>query len=182
MWDSITYDPETDLVYFGTANAEPWNPGVRNTKAGDNLYTASIVAIRPDTGEYVWHYQETPEDRWDFDSNQQIIAATIPIDGKPHRVVMHAPKNGFFYVLDAKTGKFMSGTAFATVNWASGLDPVTGRPNVNPEAKYDETGKPFTSLPGADRRAHLASDVVQPEDGARVHPDQRGGIDVHDRG
>ncbi|MCX7065335.1 MAG: PQQ-dependent dehydrogenase, methanol/ethanol family [Proteobacteria bacterium] len=149
VWDSITYDPDTDLVYFGTANAEPWNPGVRNTTAGDNLYTASIVAIRPDTGEYVWHFQETPEDRWDFDSNQQIIAASIPVDGKPHRVVMHAPKNGFFYVLDAKTGKFISGTAFATVNWASGLDPVTGRPNVNPEAKYDETGKPFTSLPSA---------------------------------
>jgi alcohol dehydrogenase (cytochrome c)/quinohemoprotein ethanol dehydrogenase len=149
VWDSITYDPETDLVYFGTANAEPWNPGVRNTTAGDNLYTASIVAIRPDTGEYVWHFQETPEDRWDFDSNQQIIAANITLGGKNQRVVMHAPKNGFFYVLDARTGKFISGTAFATVNWASGLDPVTGRPNVNPEAKYDVTGKPFTSWPSA---------------------------------
>ena len=149
VWDSITYDPETDLVYFGTANAEPWNPGVRNTTAGDNLYTASIVAIRPDTGEYVWHFQETPEDRWDFDSNQQIIAANLVLEGAPRRVVLHAPKNGFFYVLDARTGKFISGTAFATVNWADGLDPVTGRPNVRPEAKYDVTGKPFTSLPSA---------------------------------
>jgi alcohol dehydrogenase (cytochrome c)/quinohemoprotein ethanol dehydrogenase len=149
VWDSITYDPETDLVYFGTANAEPWVPSIRNTTAGDNLYTASIVAIRPDSGEYVWHFQETPEDRWDFDSDQQIIAANIAVGGKTQRVVMHAPKNGFFYVLDAKTGKFISGTAFATVNWASGLDPVTGRPNVNPEAKYDVTGKPFTSLPSA---------------------------------
>jgi alcohol dehydrogenase (cytochrome c)/quinohemoprotein ethanol dehydrogenase len=149
VWDSTTYDPETGLIYFGTANAEPWNPAVRNTEEGDNLFTASIVAIRADTGEYVWHYQETPEDRWDFDSTQQIIAATLAIDGKPRRVVMHAPKNGFFYVLDAKTGQFISGTAFATVNWASGLDPVTGRPNVVPEAKYDETGKPFTSLPSA---------------------------------
>jgi alcohol dehydrogenase (cytochrome c)/quinohemoprotein ethanol dehydrogenase len=149
VWDSITYDPETDLIYFGTANAEPWNPGVRNTTAGDNLYTASIVAVRPDTGEYVWHFQETPEDRWDFDSNQQIIAANIAVDGKTQRVVMHAPKNGFFYVLDAKTGKFISGTAFATVNWASMLDPVTGRPIVNPEAKYDVTGRPFLSLPSA---------------------------------
>ena len=149
VWDSITYDPETDLVYFGTANAEPWNPAVRNTTEGDNLYTASIVAVRPDTGEYVWHFQETPEDRWDFDSDQQIIAATIDVKGKPQRVVMHAPKNGFFYVLDAKTGKFVSGAAFAEVNWASGLDPVSGRPNVNPEAKYDITGKPFLSLPSA---------------------------------
>lgn len=149
VWDSITYDPETDLVYFGTANAEPWNPAFRNTEEGDNLYTASIVAIRPDTGEYVWHFQETPEDRWDFDSDQQIIAATLPIDGQQRRVVMHAPKNGFFYVLDAKTGKFISGKPFATVNWASGLDPVTGRPNVNPEARYEVTGKPFISLPSA---------------------------------
>ncbi len=149
VWDSITYDPETDLVFFGTANAEPWNPGVRNSTAGDNLYTASIVAIRPDTGEYVWHFQETPEDRWDFDSNQQIIAANLKLGGKTQRVILHAPKNGFFYVLDAKTGKFISGSAFATVNWASGLDPVSGRPNVNPEAKYDVTGKPFLSLPSA---------------------------------
>lgn len=149
VWDSITYDPETDLVYFGTANAEPWNPGVRNETAGDNLYTASIVAVRPDSGEYVWHYQETPEDRWDFDSDQQIIAANLKVAGETRRVVMHAPKNGFFYVLDARTGEFLSGTAFATVNWASGLDPVTGRPNVNPEAKYDLTGEAFTSLPSA---------------------------------
>jgi len=149
VWDSITYDPETDLVYFGTANAEPWNPGIRNSAAGDNLYTASIVAIRPDTGEYVWHYQETPEDRWDFDSNQQIIAANLKIAGQERRVVMHAPKNGFFYVLDARTGKFISGTAFATVNWATGLDPASGRPLVNPEARYEITGKPFTSFPGA---------------------------------
>ena len=149
VWDSITYDPVTDLVYFGTANAEPWNPGIRNTTAGDNLYTASIVAIRPDTGEYVWHYQETPEDRWDYDSNQQIIAANLKIDGQTRRVVMHAPKNGFFYVLDAKTGKFISGTPFAKVNWASGLDPVSGRPIVNPEAKYDVTGEAVTVYPGA---------------------------------
>ena len=149
VWDSITYDPETDLVYFGTANAEPWNPAFRNTEEGDNLYTASIVAINPDTGEYAWHFQETPEDRWDFDSDQQIIAATLPVNGTPTRVVMHAPKNGFFYVLDAKSGKFISGKAFATVNWASGLDPVTGRPNVNPEARYEITGKPFLALPSA---------------------------------
>ncbi len=151
VWDSITYDPETDLVYFGTANAEPWNPAHRNTDgAGDSLYTASIVAVRPDTGEYVWHFQETPEDRWDFDSNQQITVADLTIDGKQRHVVMHAPKNGFFYVLEAKTGKFISGKPFVDgINWASGLDPVTGKPNVNPEAKYEITGKPFVGVPGA---------------------------------
>jgi quinohemoprotein ethanol dehydrogenase len=149
VWDSITYDPVTDLVYFGTANAEPWNPDARGTTAGDSLYTASIVAVKPDTGEYVWHFQETPEDRWDFDSNQQIIAANMKINGAETRVLLHAPKNGFFYVLDAKTGKFISGKPFATVTWAKGLDPVTGKPDVNPEARYEKTGKPFISMPGA---------------------------------
>lgn len=150
VWDSITYDPKTDLVYFGTANAEPWNPAARGGKAGDSLYTASIVAIKPDTGEYVWHFQETPEDRWDYDSTQQIIAADLPVNGKPTRVIMHAPKNGFFYVLDAKTGKFISGKPFAKViTWAKGLDPVTGKPDINPEARYELTGKPYIGMPGA---------------------------------
>ena len=151
VWDSITYDPVTDLVYFGTANAEPWNPAHRNTDgAGDSLYTASIVAVKPDTGEYVWHFQETPEDRWDFDSNQQITVADLTIGGQKQRVLMHAPKNGFFYLLDAKTGKFISGKPFVDgINWASGLDPVTGKPQVNPEAKYEVTGKPFVGSPGA---------------------------------
>ncbi len=149
VWDSITYDPETDLIYFGTANAEPWNPAARGTTGGDSLYTASIVAVNPDSGEYVWHFQETPEDRWDFDSNQQIIATNLMLGGKEQRVIMHAPKNGFFYVLDAKTGKFISGKPFAKVTWASSLDPVTGRPNINPEARYEVTGKPFIGFPGA---------------------------------
>lgn len=148
VWDSITYDPQTDLVYFGTANAEPWNPGARNAVTGDNLYTASIVAVDPDSGAYVWHYQETPEDRWDFDSNQQIIATTLTLAGQQRRVLLHAPKNGFFYVLDAKTGQFISGKAFEKINWASGLDPKTGRPNVNPEARYELSDAPFISFPG----------------------------------
>ncbi|MGH6786233.1 MAG: PQQ-dependent dehydrogenase, methanol/ethanol family, partial [Novosphingobium sp.] len=151
VWDSITYDPVTDLVYFGTANAEPWNPAHRNTDgAGDSLYTASIVAVRPDTGEYVWHFQETPEDRWDYDSNQQITVADLTIGGEKRHVIMHAPKNGFFYMLDAATGKFISGQPFVEgINWASGLDPVTGKPNVNPAAKYEITKQPWVGFPGA---------------------------------
>ena len=149
VWDSITYDPVSDLIYFGTGNGEPWNQSIRDPKGGDNLYTSSIVAVNPDTGKYAWHFQETPMDRWDFDSNQQIIAADMPIDGKPRRVLLHAPKNGFFYVLDAKTGKFLSGTAYTNVKWAKGLDPVTGKPNVVPAAFYDKTGVPFVSVPGA---------------------------------
>ena len=150
VWDAITYDPVLDLIYFGTGNAGPWNKSVRSPGGGDNLYASSIVAVRPDTGEYVWHFQETPGDRWDFDATQQIIVATLPVNGQPTRVLLHAPKNGFFYVIDAKTGKFLSGTPFTPViTWASGLDPVSGRPKENPAAAYDETGKPFVSVPGA---------------------------------
>ena len=156
VWDSITYDATTNLIYFGTANAEPWNPAHRNTgttsepNGGDSLYTASIVAVRPDTGEYVWHFQETPEDRWDYDSNQQITVADLTLGGEKRHVIMHAPKNGYFYLLDAATGKFISGKPFVEgINWATGLDPVTGVPNVNPAAKYEQTGKPWLGVPGA---------------------------------
>ncbi len=148
VWDSIVFDPVTNLVYFGTANAEPWNPKVNDRGTGDALYSGSIVALHADTGEYAWHFQETPEDRWDFDSTSQITVAELDLDGAKRRVVMHAPKNGFFYVLDAKTGEFLSGEAFGQVNWASGLDPKTGRPNIVPEARYEQTGQLFIGTPG----------------------------------
>lgn len=147
VWDSITYDPKTNLVYFGTGNAEPWNPKTAD-RAGDSLYTSSIVAVNADNGEYAWHYQETPEDRWDYDSNAQIMVADLMLDGKSTHVVMHAPKNGVFYVLDAKTGKFLTGTPFTKITWASSIDPVTGRPNINPEARYEQTGKMYLGSPG----------------------------------
>ena len=148
VWDSITYDPVTNLVYFGTGNAEPWNPAAAG-REGDSLYTSSIVAVNADTGEYAWHFQETPEDRWDFDSNAQITATDLMVGGEKKHVVLHAPKNGYFYVLDAKTGQFISAGSFAEQNWTTGIDPKTGRPTINPEARYEQTGKPFISLPGA---------------------------------
>ncbi|MBO9575083.1 MAG: PQQ-dependent dehydrogenase, methanol/ethanol family [Sphingobium sp.] len=148
VWDSLTYDPKTDLLYFGTGNGEPWNIAERDPNSGDNLFTASIVAINPDTGKYAWHFQETPQDRWDFDSDAQIMSADIKVGGKDRHVIMHAPKNGFFYILDAKSGEFLSGKAFTAMNWASGLD-AKGRPIVNPEAHYEKTGKLFVGLPGA---------------------------------
>jgi quinohemoprotein ethanol dehydrogenase len=147
VWDSITYDPVANLVYFGTGNAEPWNPKTADRK-GDSLYTSSIVAVNADTGDYAWHYQETPEDRWDYDSNSQIIVADLMLGGKSTHVVMHAPKNGVFYVLDAKTGKFLTGTPFTKITWASSIDPVTGRPVINPEARYEQTGKIYIGSPG----------------------------------
>ncbi|MBD3729331.1 MAG: PQQ-dependent dehydrogenase, methanol/ethanol family [Sphingomonadales bacterium] len=148
VWDSITYDPTTNLVLFGTGNAEPWNPAVSG-REGDSLYTSSVVAVDADTGEYRWHFQETPEDRWDFDSDAQITIADLQIDGKQRHVALHAPKNGYFYVLDAKTGAFISAGSFVPQNWTTGIDPKTGRPTINPEARYEQTGKPFISMPGA---------------------------------
>ncbi len=149
VWDAISYDPKLNLVFFGTGNASPWNGSIRASVEGDTLYTSSIVAVNADTGKYVWHFQETPKDRWDFDSNQQIILANLNLAGKDRRVIMHAPKNGFFYILDAASGKFLSGKAYTAINWATGLDPVTGKPDIVPAAFYDKTGKPFVSMPGA---------------------------------
>jgi alcohol dehydrogenase (cytochrome c)/quinohemoprotein ethanol dehydrogenase len=157
VWDSITYDPATKLVLFGTGNAEPWNPGAngrnkvegKGDASGDNLYTSSIVAVDAETGEYRWHFQETPEDRWDYDSDAQITVADVVLGGKKRHVILHAPKNGYFYMLDAKTGKFIDAKAWTMMNWSTGIDPVTGRPKINPEARYEQTGKLWVSIPGA---------------------------------
>ncbi len=149
VWDSITYDPSTNLVLFGTANAEPWNPAPTG-RTGDTLYTSSVVAVHADTGVYAWHFQETPEDRWDLDSDAQITLADLTIAGQKRHVAIHAPKNGHVYVLDAATGAFLSAKPFvAPINWTTGIDPKTGRPTINPEARYEKTGKPFIGLPGA---------------------------------
>jgi len=148
VWDSITYDPVTHLVLFGTGNPEPWNPAPSG-RSGDNLYTASVVAVDADTGKYAWHFQETPEDRWDMDSDAQITLADLKIGGELRHVALHAPKNGFFYVLDAKTGQFISASAFAPQNWATSVDAKTGRATLNPDAQYDKKGTPFVGLPGA---------------------------------
>src|SRR6202022_3072233 len=148
VWDSMAYDPKLDLLYIGTDNGSPWNRAVRSPGGGDNLFIASIIALRPDTGEYVWHFQETPGESWDFSATQHIMLADLQINGKPRHVLMQASKNGFFYVLDRETGAFIAGRPFATVNWALSLDPDSGRPTENPQARYGETGKPWVSLPG----------------------------------
>lgn len=154
VWDSMAYDPDLDLLYIGVGNGSPWNrayrsPGKDGTGEGDNLYLSSIVAIRPKTGEYVWHYQTTPGETWDYTATQHIILADMEIEGKLRKVLMQAPKNGFFYVIDRETGKFISAKPYVTVNWASGIDPVTGRPIENPAMRIDKTGKPAMVTPGA---------------------------------
>jgi quinohemoprotein ethanol dehydrogenase len=145
-WDGMAYDPKLDLLYFGTDNGEPWNHAARG--GGDNLFTASIIAVRPDTGEYVWHFQNTPGESWDYSAVQQMTLADLMIDGKVRQVIMQAPKNGFFYVLDRATGEFISAQPYTAVNWATGVDPKTGRPTEDPKARYGETGKPWIAMPG----------------------------------
>jgi quinohemoprotein ethanol dehydrogenase len=148
VWDAIVYDQELDQVYIGVGNGSPWNASIRSPGGGDNLFLSSIVALDAKTGSYRWHYQTTPRESWDYTASQPIMIANLVIDGAERRVVMQAPKNGFFYVLDAKAGTLLSAEAFATVNWASGIDIKTGRPIENPAARYDETGKGYTVAPG----------------------------------
>ncbi len=148
VWDSMAYDPALDLLYIGVGNGGPWNYQMRSDGKGDNLFLSSIVALRPDTGEYVWHFQTTPAEDWDYTATQHMILADLAIDGRVRKVLMQAPKNGFFYVLDRATGEFISGTPYVNVTWASGLDPKTGRPIEKPEARYSTTGKPLLLQPG----------------------------------
>ncbi len=136
VWDSIVYDPELDLLYLGVGNGAPWNWHIRSPKGGDNLFLSSIVALKPGTGEYVWHYQETPAEMWDFTASQQITLADVTIDGQPRKVLFHAPKNGIFYVLDRATGALISAKPYTYINWATGVDIKTGRPIETPIARY----------------------------------------------
>ncbi|HKV04792.1 MAG TPA: PQQ-dependent dehydrogenase, methanol/ethanol family [Candidatus Acidoferrales bacterium] len=132
VWEGIAYDPELELVYVGTGNGSPWYGRLRGK--GDNLYVASILALRADTGEQVWHYQTTPGDNWDYDATQPLLLATLAIDGRQRRVLIQANKNGFFYVLDREKGTLISATPYAQINWASGIDS-NGRPVENPETR-----------------------------------------------
>jgi len=138
VWDSMAYDPELDLLYVGTGNGSPWVHRLRSPGGGDNLYLSSILALRPDTGELVWHYQTTPGDTWDYTATQHIVLAQLDIDGRERRVLMQAPKNGFFYVLDRGTGELLSAQNFVDVSWASHIDLSSGRPVELPGARYAE--------------------------------------------
>ena len=147
VWDAIVYDPELKRLYIGVGNGSPWNHQVRSDGKGDNLFLSSIVALDPDTGAYKWHYQETPGESWDFTASQPIILATLTIDGTERKVLMQAPKNGFFYVIDRTTGKLISAKNFVPMNWASGVDMKTGRPIEAPGARYQSAS--FLMYPNA---------------------------------
>ena len=127
-WDSFAYDPELNLLYIGVGNAASWNRKIRSEAGGDNLFVSSIVAVDATTGRYVWHYQTTPGDHWDYTATQHMILAEIEMDGRPRNVLMQAPKNGFFYVLDRATGELLAADKYMPVTWASHVDLATGRP------------------------------------------------------
>lgn len=148
VWDAMAYDPDLNLLYIGVGNGSPWNQSLRSPGGGDNLFLSSIVAINPDDGSYRWHYQTTPGETWDYTATAHIIVATVQIDGQDRRVVMQAPKNGFFYVLDAATGQLITAEKFVPVSWATHIDLETDRPVEIPEARYDETTIPMIVSPG----------------------------------
>jgi quinohemoprotein ethanol dehydrogenase len=134
-WDTIVYDPQLDLTYTGTGNGTPWHRDLRSPGGGDNLYAASILALRAADGALVWHFQTTPGDSWDYDATQPLMLADLVIGGQTRKVIMQASKNGFFYVLDRETGQFISAKPFVkNVTWATGVDPKTGRPIESPTA------------------------------------------------
>ncbi|MFI4966656.1 MAG: PQQ-dependent dehydrogenase, methanol/ethanol family [Caulobacterales bacterium] len=138
VWDSILYDPKTDLIYFGAGNGLSWSQEIRSPGGGDNLFVSSVIAVNPQTGKYVWHYQEVPGDEWDYDAANPLMTADLKIGGVVRHVLMQAPKTGFFYVWDAATGKLISAEKFAPANWALKIDLATGRPVENPEVRYTE--------------------------------------------
>ena len=138
VWDGISYDPELKLIYVGTANGAPYNIKEGGRRGGDDLFTASIIAIRADTGDLAWYYQTTPGDRWDYDSTQKMILADLDLGQGVRKVLMQAPKNGYYYVLDRRTGELLSAKNYAFVNWSKGIDAQTGRPIPSPAAEYTQ--------------------------------------------
>ncbi len=147
VWDAISYDPVLGLVYIGTGNGSPWTQRYRSPQGGDNLFLASIVALDARTGKYRWHYQTVPGEEWDYTATQNMVLADLEIAGRTRQVLMQAPKNGFFYVLDRATGELISAETIAPISWATGIDMATGRPIENPLARYGTV--PVMVSPGA---------------------------------
>lgn len=177
VWDSITFDPELNLMYLGTGNGSPWSHSKRSPGGGDNLYLSSIVALNPDTGEYVWHYQETPGDNWDYTATQPMILADLPIEGQVRKVILHAPKNGFFFVIDRTNGKFISAKNFVDVNWATGYDE-NGRPIEVAEAR--STDKAYEAIPGPYGAHNWHSMSFNPQTGLAYIPAQHVPLNMMD--
>ncbi len=177
-WITGSYDSDLDVVYWGTGNAGPWNPSQR---PGDNLYTASLLALRPKTGEIAWYYQFTPNDMFDYDANWEPILADMRIDGQMRKVVMQLNRNGFCYVLDRTNGKLLAANAYERVNWATGVDMKTGRPVESDVAKKAARRRADRTLADAAGRQELAPRRVQSGNRAalRQHPALRAPLPLH---
>lgn len=176
VWDSMAFDPALNLIYIGTGNGSPWSRELRSPGGGDNLYLASIVALDADTGKYVWHYQQTPGDNWDYTSTQPIILADLEMAGEVRKVILHAPKNGFFFVIDRTDGAFISADHFVDVNWATGYDS-DGRPMEIAAARGDV---PYDSIPGPYGAHNWHSMSYSPETGLVYLPAQNVPLNLAD--
>ncbi|MCL4124231.1 UNVERIFIED_CONTAM: hypothetical protein GTU68_048344 [Idotea baltica] len=147
-WDAMAFDPDLNQLYVGTGNGSPWNRDLRSPEGGDNLYLSSIVALNPDDGKLLWYYQTTPGESWDFTATQHIILADLKIDGRDRKVLMQAPKNGFFYVIDRTNGEFISAKPYVYTNWAKEIDAKTGRPIESEFARYPNMNAQIAPSPG----------------------------------
>ena len=177
VWDAMAFDPALNLLYIGTGNGSPWARSKRSPAGGDNLYLASIVALNPDTGKYVWHYQQTPGDNWDFTSTQPMILADLKIGGTTRKVILHAPKNGFFFVIDRRNGKFISAQNFVDVNWAKGYDK-NGRPIETEIARVAD--RPREIIPSAFGARNWHSMSFNPATGLAYMPVQHVPLNIAD--
>ncbi|MCB2015704.1 MAG: PQQ-dependent dehydrogenase, methanol/ethanol family [Sphingobium sp.] len=145
-WNAMTFDEEMNRLYIGTGNSSVYDPKLRSPGGGDNLFLASIVAVDADTGDYIWHYQLNPREAWDYKATMDIVLADLQIDGQERKVLMQAPTNGFFYVIDRSNGKLISAEKFGKANWADRIDIKTGRPVERPDIRYEKG--PVTIWPG----------------------------------
>ncbi len=170
VWNSMAYDAETDTVFIGTGSPYPWNHRIRSQGKGDNLFVSSIVALDGKSGAYKWHYQTVPGDTWDFDAIMDIELADLTIDGKVRKVLMQAPKNGFFYVIDRLTGKLISAEPYTKVTWASRVDKATGRPVETPGARYQD-GKPVLLAPTSNGGHNWMAMATSPQTGLVYIPE-----------
>ena len=162
VWDTISYDPDLNLIYFGAGNGSPWSAVHRSDGKSDNLFLSSIIAVNADTGQYAWHYQATPDDNWDYDADQHLMLATLSIAGRPRKVLMQASKNGFFYVIDRATGELISARNYVKTTWATGVDLKTGRPIENAEARFRDKPALVSPAPyGGHNWQPMAFDAAQ---------------------
>jgi PQQ-dependent dehydrogenase (methanol/ethanol family) len=168
VWDGMAYDPDVNLLYFGTGNGGPWPEVLRGSQGKDNLYVCSIIAVNPDNGEMKWYYQAVPGDSWDYDAVAQLTLADISVGGARRRVIMQANKNGYFYVIDRITGEFITATPYAPMNWSEAMDKKTGRPFIHPRAFYGT--EPVTIFPGPIGAHNWAPMSFNPETGLMYIP------------